>query len=74
MNLDELGIGLSAVVLDVNISGPLGQRLMDLGFVPGAMVTKLRCAPLKDPVELRLDGFEVSVRHTEARHVEITLA
>ena len=47
---------------------------MDLGFVPGAEVTMLRSAPLLDPVELRLDGFEVSVRHAEARHVEITSA
>ena len=71
MTLDELSRGKTATVLDVKAQGSLGQRLMDLGFFPGAKVTMLRNAPLKDPVELRLDGFDVSVRHEEARYVEV---
>ena len=72
--LDDLKRGQSATVKDVIADGPLGQRLMDLGFFPGAQVTMLRNAPLKDPVVLRLDEFEVSIRHEEARFVEVESA
>ncbi|WP_245628608.1 FeoA family protein [Salidesulfovibrio brasiliensis] len=52
----------------------LGQRLMDLGFYPGATIRVVRNAPLVDPVELELDGYHVSIRHEEAKHVEVEAA
>jgi ferrous iron transport protein A len=58
---------------DLTADGPLGQRLMDLGFYPGARIEIVRNAPLVDPVELRLDGYHVSIRHSEAKHIEVEL-
>ena len=52
-------------------TGALGQRLMDLGFYPGARVRVVRNAPLVDPVEIELDGCHVSLRHEEADLVEV---
>ena len=71
MTLDELAPGARCVMQDITAEGALGQRLMDLGFYPGAEIEIVRNAPLIDPVELQLDGYHVSIRHTEARHIEV---
>ncbi|WP_319542490.1 FeoA family protein [uncultured Pseudodesulfovibrio sp.] len=71
MTLDELIPGTRCVMVDITTDGALGQRLMDLGFYPGAEIEIVRNAPLVDPVELHLDGYHVSIRHTEARHIEV---
>ncbi|MGE4505748.1 MAG: ferrous iron transport protein A [Desulfovibrionaceae bacterium] len=67
MTLDELKPGQGCVIKSNSATGALGQRLLDLGFVPGAEIRVVRNAPLVDPVELELDGYSVSVRHDEAR-------
>lgn len=71
MTLDEIQPGDECVVQGLSAEGALGQRLMDLGFYPGAEVRIVRNAPLVDPVELELDGYHVSIRHEEARTVEV---
>ncbi|MDD4732082.1 MAG: FeoA family protein [Desulfovibrio sp.] len=71
MTLEEVGPGLQCVMVDIHATGALGQRLMDLGFYPGARIRVVRNAPLVDPVELELDGYHVSIRHEEARNVEV---
>lgn len=71
MTLDELEPGKSCVMTDLTAGGALGQRLMDLGFYPGAEIRIVRNAPLVDPVELQLDGYNVSIRHNEARAIEV---
>ncbi|QJB56947.1 FeoA family protein [Pseudodesulfovibrio sp. zrk46] len=71
MRLDELKPGTACVMSDITADGALGQRLMDLGFYPGAEIEIVRNAPLVDPVEVHLDGYHVSIRHTEARHIEV---
>ena len=73
MTLDELTPGLSCTVTDVTIDGALGQRLMDLGFYPGVKVEIVRNAPLVDPVEIHLDGYHVSMRHNEAKHIKVEM-
>lgn len=73
MTLDELQPGVSCKVTGLTASGALGQRLMDLGFFPGAAIAIVRNAPLVDPVELHLDGYHVSIRHSEARHIEVEI-
>ncbi len=73
MTLDELKPGLSCTVTDVTIDGALGQRLMDLGFYPGVKVEIVRNAPLVDPVEIHLDGYHVSMRHNEAKHIKVEM-
>ncbi len=71
MTLDEITPGVSCIMTGLTAEGALGQRLMDLGFCPGAEIRIVRNAPLVDPVELELDGYHVSIRHEEARHVEV---
>ncbi|WP_272699597.1 FeoA family protein [Desulfovibrio sp. Fe33] len=73
MTLDELTPGTACTMADLTADGSLGQRLMDLGFYPGARIEIVRNAPLVDPVELRLDGYHVSIRHSEAKHIEVKL-
>lgn len=71
MRLNEMSPGDIGQVRDMTAAGPLGQRLMDLGFYPGADVRVVRNAPLIDPVEIELDGYHVTLRHEEASWVEI---
>lgn len=71
MTLDELTPGKSCRVSKMQATGALGQRLLDLGLIPGAEIKVLRNAPLVDPVELGVDGFAVSIRHEEARLLEV---
>lgn len=71
MTLDEVKPGQSAVIKKSVAQGVLAQRLMDLGFFRGAEVQVLRNAPLVDPVEFVLDGHHVSLRHEEARLLEV---
>jgi len=73
MTLDELQPGTACTMTDITATGALGQRLMDLGFYPGAEIEIVRNAPLVDPVELHLDGYHVSIRHDEAKHIEVEL-
>jgi ferrous iron transport protein A len=71
MTLDEITPGVECVMVDLTAGGALCQRLMDLGFCPGAAIQVVRNAPLVDPVVLHIDGYHLSIRHEEARHVEV---
>lgn len=71
MTLNDLIPGERGVVTDMTGAGALGQRLMDMGFYPGAAIRVVRNAPLVDPVEIELDGYHVSLRHEEAHLVEV---
>ncbi len=71
MTLDELTPGAACKITGIAAEGALGQRLMDMGFYPGAEIEIVRNAPLVDPVEIYLDGYHVSLRHNEARHIEV---
>lgn len=72
MTLSDMVPGEAGVLRDILIDGALGQRLMDLGFYPGAHIRVVRNAPLVDPLEVELDGYHVSLRHEEANHVEVS--
>lgn len=71
MTLNEIGRGESCVMIDLTAEGALGQRLMDLGFFPGARIKVVRNAPLVDPVEIELEGTFLTIRHQEASHIEV---
>lgn len=73
MNLDKLKPGQECKLVDVHLSGADGQRLMDMGFMPGIQIKVLRNAPLTDPVELEIRGYNVSLRHSEAKYIEVIL-
>ena len=73
MTLDELNPGQECCIVEVKVGGVTGQRLSDMGFVPGTKIKVIRNAPLVDPVELLLRGYQVSVRHSEAKDIEIII-
>ena len=73
MTLDEVKIGQECSVIDVLVDGALGQRLLDMGFVPGARIKVIRKAPLVDPVEISVKGYFLSLRHAETKAVEVVL-
>jgi ferrous iron transport protein A len=73
MTLDELKPGQECHVVKVNIGGVTGQRLLDMGFIPKTRIKVIRNAPLVDPVDLLIKGYHLSMRHSEARGVEVTL-
>ena len=63
--------GSSCTITAVSAPGGLGQRLLDLGLLPGQKITVLRNAPLKDPVEVEVGNTLVSLRREEAAQVEV---
>lgn len=73
MTLDELKPGSECLVKKLSARDKLGQRLMDMGIYPGIRVKVIRNAPLNDPVEIELEGFYVTLRHEDARYIEVTI-
>ena len=71
MTLDEMKPGQECEIVDVIADGILGQRLLDMGFIPGTRIRVIRNAPLIDPVQLELKGYHISLRHSEAKKVEV---
>ncbi len=69
MTLNELSAGQSAVITEVNGSGALRQHILDMGVIPGAQVTVMKFAPLGDPMEIRIYGYELTLRLTEAENI-----
>lgn len=71
MTLDKLPAGQSAVIDAVGGEGPLRLRLLELGLLPGTKITVTRLAPGGDPMELRLRGYELSLRRGDAALIEV---
>ncbi len=69
--LSQLSIGESGTVIAVNGEGAIRRRLFDMGITPGAEVYLRKKAPLGDPIEISLRGYELTLRKAEAAHVEI---
>ena len=71
MTLDQLKPGSEGRIKKMSAKDKLGQRLIDMGMYPGQRLKVIRNAPLQDPMELELDGYFISLRHEEARFVEV---
>ncbi|WP_026525359.1 ferrous iron transport protein B [Butyrivibrio sp. MB2005] len=71
MNLKSLPIGQSAVIKSVGGSGALRQHFLDMGVIPGAEVTVIKFAPMGDPMELQIHGYELTLRLADAEKIEI---
>ncbi len=71
MNLRELKIGESAVIRAVGGEGALRQHFLDMGVIPGTEVTVVKFAPLGDPVELQIHGYELTLRLSDAEKIDI---
>lgn len=71
MTLRELEIGKSAVIKSVGGEGELRQHFLDMGLIPGAEVTVIKFAPMGDPMEIQIHGYELTLRLAEAAEVVI---
>jgi ferrous iron transport protein A len=67
--LSELKTGEKGIIERITGMGRFKQRLMEMGFVPGAEIEVEKFAPLRDPIEYVLKGYHVSLRHNEAEKV-----
>ena len=73
MTLWDLKIGESAIVTEVGGSGALRQHFLDMGLIPGAHVALVRFAPLGDPMEIRIHGYELTLRLDDAAKIGVRL-
>ena len=71
MTLKELGLGKSAIIEKVGGEGALRQHFLDMGVIPGTEVTVIRYAPMGDPMELRIRGYELTLRLDDADKILI---
>ena len=71
MKLNELKIGQCARITSVGGEGALRQHFLDMGVIPGVSVTVVKLAPMGDPMELRIHGYELTLRLAEAAEIEI---
>lgn len=72
MKLNELKQEQSAIIESVGGEGALRQHLLDMGVIPGAGVKLIKFAPMGDPIEVRLHGYELTLRISDAEQIEIT--
>ena len=69
--LSELNVGESGVVTRINATGKLRRRIFDMGVTPGVSIVVKKVAPLGDPIEVTIRGYELSLRRDEASQVEM---
>lgn len=70
--LNDIKIGSSCTVTGLGSMGALKRKLIDMGITPGVKVKVKRIAPLGDPIEINLRGYELSIRRSEALNIFIT--
>ena len=69
--LNQLEPGQRATIIKVGGEGPVRRRILDMGVVSGADIEVVRVAPLGDPVEFRIKGYNLSLRKSEAQNVQV---
>ena len=74
MTLEEIGIGQTVTVEKVGGEGALRQHFLDMGLIPGVEVTLVKYAPMGDPMELRIHGYELTLRLADAAQIAVTPA
>ena len=73
MKLNELKTGQEAEIIDIHHEGEKLQRLLDMGFIEGTQIKIIRNAPLLDPIDLSIRGYQIALRLDEAKGVEVGL-
>ena len=73
MKLNELEVGKTAKVVKVGSSGAIRQHFLDMGIIPGTELTLEKFAPMGDPMELRIHGYELTLRVADASEIEISM-
>ena len=73
MTLRDLSIGQSAVILAINGEKTLRQHFLDMGLIPGVKVTLVKYAPMGDPLQILIYGYELTLRLSDAEKIEVSL-
>ena len=73
MTLGELHIGQTATILQVGGEGALRQHFLDMGMIPGTDVTMVKYAPMGDPIQVLVQGYELTLRLADAEKIEVKL-
>ena len=71
LTLDQLKVGHSATITEVGGEGPLRLRLLDMGLIPRTRVTLQKVAPMGDPIEIRVRGYELTLRLEDAANIGV---
>ena len=71
MTLDKVAVGDTVKIARLNGAGPVKRRIMDMGLTRGTEVTVRKIAPLGDPIELTVRGYELAIRKDEAAAIEV---
>lgn len=71
MTLNKLPIGESAIITKVGGEGALRLRLLDMGLIPKTRVSVRKIAPLGDPIEIHIRGYELTLRIEDAKNIEV---
>jgi ferrous iron transport protein A len=71
MTLKDLKPGEEGTVISIGEKGPMRRRIMDMGVTPGTVIKVIKVAPLGDPIEVNIRGYELSLRKTEAENIQI---
>lgn len=69
MTINDLKIGQGGVIHTVGGEGPLRLRFLDMGLIPGTAVTLQKIAPMGDPIQIRLRGYELTIRREDAEKI-----
>ena len=67
--VNDLKIGEKAIVTGLGCSGALRRRIIDMGITPGAVVIMRKAAPMGDPLEINVRGYELSIRRSDAKEI-----
>ena len=71
MTIDDLKIGEGGTISQVGGAGPLRLRFLDMGLIPGTKVQLQKVAPMGDPIQIRLRGYELTIRREDARQITL---
>ena len=71
MTINDLEIGQSGVISTVGGEGPLRLRFLDMGLIPGTKVTLQKVAPMDDPIQIHLRGYELTIRREDAKQITL---
>lgn len=73
MTLKDLKPGQEGTVVSIGERGPMRRRIMDMGVTPGTSIKVIKVAPLGDPIEVNIRGYELSLRKDEAENIQISM-
>ncbi len=73
MTLDKLKVGEKGVITKVGGEGVLRCRLLDMGLIPKTEIEVVKVAPLGDPIELHIRGYELTIRIEDAKKIEVSV-